>query len=412
MIDDLDLGFDDEPDRGEKGRHRKGFVAKRNGGSGGRGRTFFALFMALVLLGGIGGGAYVGFDRIRNHFVTPDYDGAGSGEAQVEVKRGDTATDIGVSLYDAGVVKSVKAFINAADENSRSKNIQVGLYKVRKQMKASEALTMLLDPKNRVVSGVTIPEGTITLAIYDRLSKQTKIPVAEFKAAAKDPVALGVPEFWFKRSDGKKSPRSLEGFLFPATYEIPPKATAEQILSLMVEKFLAVTEEMKFVETVQSKRGGITPYEALVTASIAEAESVNHQDMGRVARVLYNRVYTDDYHCHCLEIDSALNYWKRLQGLDPKDSDVIKRSELFDPKNPYRTHGPGSDGLPITPISNPGEAALKGAMDPPNTKDLFFMTVDKKGTMGYGRTAADFDRLQKQMCDNKVLTGSNCARFQ
>ncbi|MFC0005296.1 endolytic transglycosylase MltG [Micromonospora siamensis] len=412
MIDDLDLGFDDEPDRGEKGRHRRGFVAKRNGGSSGRGKTFFALFMALVLLGGIGGGAYVGFDRIRNHFVTPDYTGSGSGEAQVEVKRGDTATDIGVSLYDAGVVKSVKAFINAADENSRSKNIQVGRYKVRKEMKASEALVMLLDPKNRLVSGVTIPEGMITLAIYDKLSKQTKIPVAEFKAAAKDPVALGVPASWFVRKDGKKSPKSLEGFLFPATYELPPKATAEQILSIMVEKFLTVTEEMKFVETVQAERGGITPYEALITASIAQAESVNHVDMPKVARVLYNRVYTDNYHCHCLEIDSALNYWLRLQGKDPKDSDVLKRSELLDTKNPYRTHGPGSDGLPITPISNPGIDALKGAMDPPPGDWVYFMTIDKKGTMGYGRNDAEYIELTRKMCQNKVLTGSNCARFQ
>ncbi|MBY8875311.1 endolytic transglycosylase MltG [Micromonospora sp. PLK6-60] len=407
MIDDLDLGFD-EPDRGEKGRHRKGFKKRQQGGGSGRGKTVFALLMALVLLGGIGGGAYVGFDRVRNYFVTPDFDGPGSGEAQVEVKRGDTATDIGVTLHDAGVVKSVKAFINAAEENSRSKNIQVGRYKVRKEMKAADALVMLLDPKNRVVNGVTIPEGMITLAIYDKLSKQTKIPVAEFKAAAKDPVALGVPASWFVRKDGKKSTKSLEGFLYPATYEIPPKATAEQILSMMVDKFLTVTDEMKFVETVEAKRGGITPYEALITASIAQAESVNHKDMGRVSRVLYNRVYTDKYHCKCLEIDSALNYWLRLQGKDPKDSDVLLSSELFDPKNPYRTHGKGADGLPITPISNPGSDALKGAMDPPDTDDIYFMTIDKKGTMGYGRNADEYRQLIRTMCANKVLTGKNC----
>ena len=85
---------------------------------------------------------------------------------------------------------------------------------------------------------MTIPEGTITLTIYQSLSKQTKIPVKDFQAAAKDPVKLGVPEFWFKREDGKKGPKSLEGFLYPSTYEIPPKATAEQILSMMVDQFL------------------------------------------------------------------------------------------------------------------------------------------------------------------------------
>ncbi|MGR6318620.1 endolytic transglycosylase MltG [Micromonospora soli] len=405
MIDDLDLVFD-ESERGEKGRHRRGAVRKRNGKSGGRGKTIFALLMALVLLGGIGGGAYIGFDRIRNHFVTPDYDGPGSGEVLVEVKAGDTLTDIGNSLYDAGVVKSTKAFIEAADANSRSKNIQVGRYKVHKQMKAADAVVLLLDPKSRVVNGVTIPEGAMSLVIYDILSKQTKIPVAEFKAAAKDPVKLGVPAFWFNRQDGKKGPKSIEGFLYPSTYEIPPKATAAQILSMMVDEFLRVTQQLDFVNRAQKERK-ISPYEALITASIAQAESVNEVDMPKVARVIYNRVYTDKYHCKCLEIDSAINYWLRLQGKDPKDSDVLKQSELRDPKNPYRTHG--VDGLTITPISNPGEAALKGALNPPVGDWIYFMTIDKKGTMGYGSNDAEYRNLIRTMCNNKVLTGSNCA---
>ncbi|MEU5725380.1 endolytic transglycosylase MltG [Micromonospora sp. NPDC047738] len=405
MIDDLDVVFD-EQERGEKGRHRRSAVRKRNGGSrGGRGKTVFALLMALVLLGGIGGGAYVGFDRIRSYLVTPDYDGPGSGEVLVQVKAGDTLTDIGNTLYDAGVVKSTKAFIEAAEANSRSKNIQVGSYKVRKQMKAADVVTLLLDPKSRVVNGVTIPEGMISLAIYDLLSKQTKIPVAEFKKAAADPAKLGVPDFWFKRGDGKKGTKSIEGFLYPSTYEIPPKATAEQILSMMVEQFLTVTQKLDFVDRVQKERQ-ISPYEALITASIAQAESVHNKDLPKVARVIYNRVYTDKYHCHCLEIDSAINYWLRLQGKDPKDSDILKRSEINDPKNPYRTHG--VDGLTITPIGNPGEEALKGALDPPPGDWIYFMTVDKEGTMGYGSNDAEYVQLKKTMCQNKVLTGENC----
>ncbi|WP_262283852.1 endolytic transglycosylase MltG [Micromonospora sp. MA102] len=405
MIDDLDLGFD-EAERGEKGRHRRSAVRKRNGGSGGgRGKTIFALLMAIVLLGGIGGGAYVGFDRIRNHFVTPDYDGPGTGEVLIEVKAGDTLTDMGITLYDAGVVKSTKAFIEAADANSRSKNIQVGRYKVRKQMKAADVITLMLDPKSRVVNGVTIPEGTISVNIYQILSKQTKIPVKDFQTAAKDPVKLGVPAFWFNREDGKKGPKSIEGFLYPSTYEIPPKATAEQILSMMVDQFLTVAQQLDFVDRAQKERK-ISPYEALITASIAEAESVNAVDLPKVSRVIYNRVYAGKIGCKCLGIDSGINYYFRLQGKDPKDSDDLLQSEINDLKNPYNTHNVA--GLPITPISNPGEAALKGALEPPPGDWIFFMTVDQKGTMGYGSNDADFRKLQRQMCDNKVLTGENC----
>ncbi|MFU8874152.1 endolytic transglycosylase MltG [Micromonospora sp. SL4-19] len=404
MIDDLDLGFDD-PERGEKGRHRRRAVRKRNGKSGGGAKTVFALLMALVLLGGIGGGAYIGFDRIRNHFVTPDYAGPGSGEVLVQVKKGDTLTDIGNTLYDAGVVKSTKAFIEAADANSRSKNIQVGSYKVRKQMKAADAVTVLLDPKSRVVNGVTIPEGTISLNIYAILSKETKIPVAEFKKAAEDPADLGVPDFWFKRGDKKKSPKSIEGFLYPSTYEIPPKATAKQILSMMVQQFLGVTQQIDFVDRVQKERN-ISPYEALITASIAQAEAVDPKDFPKVSRVIYNRVYAGKIPCNCLGIDSGINYWLRLQGKDPKDSNDLLRSEINDPKNPYNTHD--VPGLPITPISNPGEDALKGALDPPQGDWIFFMTVDQKGTMGYGRNDAEYTQLRKTMCKNKVLTGELC----
>ncbi|SCG70066.1 endolytic transglycosylase MltG [Micromonospora humi] len=405
MIDDLDLGFD-EQERGEKGRHRRGAVLRRQGKSGGgRGKTVFALLMAFVLLGGIGGGAYVGFDRIRNYLVTPDYDGPGTGEALVEVKTGESLTDIGNTLYDAGVVKSTKAFIEAADANPLSKNIQVGRYKVRKEMKAADAITLMLDPKSRVVNGVTIPEGTITLNVYQILSKQTKIPVKEFQAAAKDPVKLGVPAFWFTRGDGKKGPKSLEGFLYPSTYEIPPKATAEQILSLMVDQFLAVTKQLDFVDRAKNDRK-ISPYEALITASIAEAESVNAVDLPKVSRVIYNRIYAGKIGCNCLGIDSGINYYLRLQGKDPKDSDDLLQSEINDLKNPYNTHNVA--GLPPTPISNPGEAALKGALEPPPGDWIFFMTVDQKGTMGYGSNDADFLKLKRQMCDNKVLSGENC----
>ena len=142
------------------------------------------------------------------------------------------------------------------------------------------------------------------------------------------------------------------------------------------------------------------------TASIAQAESVNHVDFPKVSRVIYNRVYTDKYHCKCLEIDSAINYWLRLQGKNPKESDVLKQSEIHDLKNPYNTHD--VDGLMVTPISNPGEDALKGALDPPAGDWIYFMTIDQKGTMGYGSNDAEFRQLQKKMCDYGVLTKSNC----
>ncbi|MFG3707606.1 endolytic transglycosylase MltG [Micromonospora sp. NPDC047670] len=388
MIDDLDLGFD-EQERGEKGKHRRSAMRKRNGGSGGgRGRTVLALLLALVLLGGIGGGAFYGFDRVQNYFVTPDYDGSGTGEVTVEIKQGALIADMADALVAAGVVKSAKAFVEAAEANSRSKNIQPGTYKLRKQMSGESAVAAMLDLKNKIVNGVTIPEGRTAKNVYKLLSAETKIPVKEFEAAAKDPIALGVPDWWFKRTDGKKVKPSIEGFLYPDTYEIPPKATAETILKLMVENFLSVTGEMKFADRVQKERGGISPYEALIVASLAQAEAGNKDDLGKVARVAYNRVF-GEFPCNCLEMDVTVNYYLESIGKPTKRSGDMTTAELDDPKNPYNRK---LRGLVPTPINNPGKQAMEGAMDPPPGKWLFFVAIDKAGHSAFAETFAEHEK--------------------
>lgn len=401
MIDDLDLGFD-EPERGEKGRHRRSFVQKRKGkgrSGGGRGKTFLALLLALFLLGGIGGGAFYGFDRIQNYFVTPDYDGSGTGEITVEIKNGALLADMADALVAADVVKSQKAFIEAAEANSRSKNIQPGTYKLRKQMSGASAVTAMLDLKNKIVNGLTIPEGRTSKNIYKLLSEKTKIPVKEFEAAAKDPEALGVPDWWFTRGDGKKVVKSVEGFLYPDTYEIPPKATAESILKLMVDNFLSVTGEMKFADRVQKERGGVSPYEALIVASLAQAEAGNKDDLGKVARVAYNRVY-GEFNCNCLEMDVTVNYYLESIGKPTKSSKQMTASELDDPKNPYNRK---LRGLVPTPINNPGKQALEGAMAPPVGKWLYFVAIDDKGHSAFAETYEQHQRNEAKAREAGII---------
>ncbi|MET7835926.1 endolytic transglycosylase MltG [Micromonospora sediminicola] len=399
MIDDLDLGFD-ETERGEKGRHRRGAVRRRQGKSGGgRGKTLLALALALILLGGIGGGAFYGFDRVQNYFVTPDYDGSGTGEAIVEIKQGALLADMADALVAADVVKSTKAFIEAAEENSRSKNIQPGTYKLRKQMSGDAAVAAMLDLKNKVVNGLTIPEGRTAKNVYKLLSEKTDIPVKEFETAAKDPEALGVPDWWFKRSDGKKVKPSIEGFLFPDTYEIPPKATAESVLKLMVDNFLTVTAGMQFADRVQKERGGVSPYEALIVASLAQAEAGNKDDLGKVARVAYNRVY-GEFDCNCLEMDVTVNYYLELTGQKTKASKDMTPAELDNPKNPYNRK---LRGLVPTPINNPGKQALEGAMDPPPGKWLFFVAIDKEGHSAFAETYEEQKRNEQKAKEAGII---------
>ncbi|WP_093614697.1 endolytic transglycosylase MltG [Actinoplanes philippinensis] len=386
----MELRFEGNPDPG-RWRHRR---------KEGKGRSVVAFVIVLLLLGGLGAGGWYGYDRFAGRFLAADYDGPGSGEVIVEVKKGDSASTIAETLHGAGVVKSTRAFVNAANENPKSTGIQVGQYKLRKEMKASEAVVALLDLKNKHVEGAfTIPEGWTHMQVFDALSKETGIPVAEFDKAAENVQALGVPALWFKRTDGKKvNKKDIEGFLYPATYELPKDATAEQILKMMIKNFNAEMDKLDFVETVQSELN-ISPYEALVAASIAQVEARLDVDMGPVARVLYNRAYTGNFPCTCLQLDSTVNYWLRLIGKDAKASEKLLASELHDPKNPYNYD---VKGMAIGPISNPGEVALKGAMNPPKSNYYFFVTIDDKGTTAYGVTNDDHEKNKLIACKNGI----------
>lgn len=394
MIDELDEAFDE---RADKGRHRRGARRKKSG----RGKTAAAFMMVLVLFGGLAGGAWYGYDKISGFFSTPDYPGGGSGEVVIQVKSGQTIAEIGNTLVTAGVVKSSAAFIDAAQGNSRSQNIQPGFYKVRKEMNATTALGLLLDLTNKISNKITIPEGRTAKQIFKLLEEATKIPAAEFEEAAKDPLALKVPDWWFKRNDGQKVEMSSEGFLFPDTYELDPNVNASQILQVMVNRFLSVTGEMDFASKVEAERGGISPYEALIVASLAQAEAGNAEDLGKVARVAYNRAYSGTFPCNCLEFDVGVNYYWELTGQPTKASKDMTRAELYDQKNPYRLHG--KPGLTPTPINNPGKLAIEGAMTPPPGKWLFFVAIDKEGHSAFAETNADHERNIEKAKENGVL---------
>jgi UPF0755 protein len=385
MIDELDVAFDEHAERG-KPRHRR---TRRDQGGGGGGRSGMAFLMAFVLLAVLGGGAWYGYDKVRGFFTAADYDGQGTDTVSVQIEKNASLTDIGNVLVAADVVKSTKAFIDAAEENPRGKNIRDGSYTMRKQMAAKDAVALLLDPASRDTSGVTIPEGKTAKDVYAILAKATKLPVKDFEAAGKDPEALGVPAFWFNRSDEQKVNKSIEGFLFPDTYELNPKGTAADDLKLMVTNFLTVTTQLDFVETVEKERN-ISPYEALTVASLAQAEAGNADDLGKIARVAYNRVYSGKFQCDCLEFDVGINYYRQLTGKPVLPSKKMTDELLYDPKNPYRTHG--KPGLTPTPINNPGKAALQAAAKPATGNWLFFVAIDKQGHSAFASTVAEHDR--------------------
>lgn len=392
MIDELDLAFDEHVDK-TKPRHRRG-----RGGKKSTGKSGIAFVMAFVLLAALGGGVYFGYNKVKGFFTAADYDGAGGDPIQVTIEKNASLTAIGNTLVDADVVKSTKAFVNAADANPKGKNIQSGTYNLKKQMSAENAVILLLDPKSRVTRGVTIREGLTMIQTFDLLSKGTKIPVDDFIEAAKKPEDLGVAPFWFNRRDGKPARKSIEGFLFPDTYEFDPKLDAKGVLSVMVDKFNATAEELDFVKTVE-KNLSISPFEALIVASLSQAEAGVAKDLPKISRVAYNRAIKQNPPMP-LQFDVTANYWLQLKGGAAKHSGQLSKAELNDPKNPYNSVS--QTGLIPGPIDSPGKAAMEGAMNPATGPWLFFVAVDKDGNSAFAVTDAEHERNIDKACANGI----------
>ncbi|MEU7825671.1 endolytic transglycosylase MltG [Catellatospora sp. NPDC049133] len=403
MTEEFFIAFGDEPEQ-RRPRRPAGGRGPRKRRRRRRNRAVLAGMLTLFLLAGAGAAMYLGFDRVKGWFGTPDYTSAdGTAEVTLEIPEKATGARMAEVLKAKDVIASEQAFLDAWEENPKAATIQPGHYRLRLRLSAADAITMLLDPARRIVKGVTVREGLSSFKIYKLLSEKLGIPEADFAAAGKDPVKLGVPESWFDR-DGRKVTKSVEGFLFPDTYEFPPDVTARSALETMVRRFLAVTGELKFTESV---RGGlkVAPYEMLIVASLAQAESGTAADLPKVARVAYNRIFQPKAGvCTCLEFDVTINYWRETKGLEPIGSGKMTSAEQNDKKNPYNHNVL----LLPTPINNPGRAALAGAAKPAKGGWYFFVAIDQKGNSAFSTNYEQFCRDNDIAVRNKKLARNSC----
>ena len=369
-----------------------------------KGRTGVTLILVLVLFAGLGLGGWRGYVWLQGQFAAPDYQGSGEGEVSVDVPDGSLLADIGNILYKADVVKSGAAFVEAAAENPDSKNIQPGTYKMRLKMSAKAAITLMLSPESKQKSGILISPGLTKWDVYKTLSDATGIPKEDFEKAGEDPEALGVPSEWFQRNDDHDVVKSIEGFLFPDTYEFPKGADAETILKQMVKEFLDVTDKMNFTATIKEKQPDLSPYEALITASLAQAEAGNSEDLPKIVRVAYNRIRQ----CDCkefvtgyLQYDVTWNYGELEAGREPKKSGSMSTEELENPRNKWSTHA--YKGLPPTAINSPPKAALEATLDPPEGMWLYFVAIDKEGHSAFAETLAEHRQNEQKAKEAGIL---------
>ncbi len=331
-------------------------------------RRWFRRLIALIALAFIGAALWA-----INETFQP-FQGAGDEQGGVAVKipAGADARAIGQLLEDKGVIKDARFFEVNATLTLRRGKLVTGNYLLRRRMTNGAAIDALMQgPEVRVVEtfAVTIPEG---------LSRREAAPAAD---------ESGIEGSYLKASGSARAiaqarrlglPRSrdtVEGFLFPATYDLRVGATAAQLVAAQLKAF---RDNFAGIDLKAARKRNLTRYDVLIIASMIERETASDKERPLIASVIYNRLRRDIP----LGIDATIRYAERNW------SDPLRQSEL-EKDGPYNTRK--RLGLPPTPIGNPGMASLQAAAKPARTDYIYY--VAKPGAChAFSSTDAEFER--------------------
>ncbi|MFE9537133.1 endolytic transglycosylase MltG [Streptomyces sp. NPDC006691] len=379
-------GDEDEPRDSRRaaggggGRDRRSKTKKK--GKSGRA----CLVLAVIFAVGAGGIGYVGYDFYQKKFgAAPDYVGEGSSETvTIEVPTGAGGSEIGQLLKQAGVVKSIDAFVQAQNDDPKGKTIQAGAYTLKKGMSAANAIKLMLNPSSR--NSLIIPEGKRNAWVYAEIDKRLGLSAGTTKGIAlKQADSMGLPD-WAKNHKDVKDP--LEGFLYPASYPVAKGMKPDDVLRKMVNR--ASSEYGKQDLTAEAKKLNLDgPWQLITVASLVQAEGKTHDDFRKMSEVVYNRLKkTNTETNQKLQFDSAYNY------LTGQSNIKIGLAEIKTNTDPYNTyHWPG---LPPGPIGNPGSEALAAALDPTSDGWLYFVATDGMHKTEFAKNLAEFNKLKEE----------------
>ncbi|GAA2695159.1 MULTISPECIES: endolytic transglycosylase MltG [Actinosynnema] len=406
MNDDLGLFNDPEAKEERGGRGAKAAIAARLKGKQKRAVVMWTV-VALVL--GVGGvGAYYGYRTLSGIGSWEDYSGAGDTDAIVEVKDGDLISSIATTLKEQGVVASARAFVEASKNDARAEGIQPGFYLLKTNMSGANAVTMMVDPKAKIVPlevrggfvlhDITQPDNSVTKGIFTLIAEASCVEIdgqkkcvtpEEVRDAAEnaDPAALGIPEWAMTDFTKVNKVRRLEGLIVPGLYHLKPNASAVEVLRDVIAS--STTRIQSYGIPGGAKNTGFRPYEVLVIASLVEKEGLE-KDFTKVSRVIQNRLAT----AHMLGLDSTINYELDRPVLETTD-------EARSSNSPYNTYR--FPNLPPTPIGSPSKQAIEAAINPANGEWEYFVKCQKDGTSCFSKTIDEHNALAQKAMEEGVF---------
>lgn len=323
-----------------------------------------AAVLAVLVVGGLAWGALTLFNSCSAQSVELLAEGQ---EATITVAEGAGAKVVGEQLVEARLVSNAGDFTKRVNEMGVDSQLKPGTYTFAGGMSLDAIINQLT--AGPVANALTIPEGSTLEAVAQSVATFTenRITADAFTAAASDASAYAA-DYDFLADAGTNS---LEGFLFPKTYEIGDDAAAESVVRMMLDQFKTETSGLNW-SYPQSQ--GLTIYDAVKLASIVERESSGDEQIrAQVASVFYNRLNNfGDPNYGFLQSDATTAY---ELGHDPTPEDI---------KNPTPFNTYTNTGLPPTPICSPGLDCLQAVCNPAQTNYFFFyFAPDESGTMQY-----------------------------
>ncbi|WP_104087415.1 endolytic transglycosylase MltG [Arthrobacter sp. GMC3] len=286
-------------------------------------------------------------------FTAADYPGPGTGSVQVMIPAGSSARSVATLLTSKDVVASEQAFVDALTAANGTGSLQPGTFDMRLQMKASDAVTVLLANDATKVHYAAVPQNLRMGETLDLLAKSTGIAVGDFEKLANAPAEFGLPA----------QAKNLEGYLAPGEYRFPIELDAKGILAQMV----ATTQKNLVAAGVNEPAA---QYRILTIASIIEFEG-NEANYAEISGAIENRINNPNGETHgYLQSDATVVY-----GLGIKSYNLTQ-AQKDDKSNLYNTYA--NPGLPVGPIGSPGAKAIAAAAHPQANPYYFWVTVNLK----------------------------------
>lgn len=327
-------------------------------------RLLYLLLIVLVL--STAGGLY-GFLDLKGYAETPlSFE---SKETLVTVQPGERFDDLLKHLKEAGLIQYPFRFKVIARLGRYDKNIRAGEYLLSPDMSPVEILEMMSRGKV-FLRRLTVPEGYTVQQIDSLAAEAGLLEPGVLSAAAADAQ--------FVRKLGIAA-ETLEGYLFPDTYHFPKGVTAETLIQTMLDRFYSVFSERwkKRAEAL-----GLSIHEVVTLASIIEKETGVPEERPLIASVFHNRLKRKMR----LQSDPTVIY-----GAENYEGNLTRQHlDTATPYNTYRT-----EGLPPGPIANPGEASLRAALFPAESKYLYFVSKGDS-THQFSTNLADHNRAVRK----------------